>query len=103
MSFCGNGNAKTDKSNKDNDLNGHANGNGSNDSLDVERGPNGNARKRPDMFRFRDAATAALGDKRRQDLKDSLLKGVDREGLEKFRKSDDEVSLQSLHWRNTLV
>ena len=51
----------------------------------------GNARPRPNIWRFKEAANTALEDKRRDDLKKQLLSGVDREGLEKFRKSDDEL------------
>lgn len=55
---------------------------------DVETG--GMGRKR--LFRFRDIANTAMEDRRREELKRQLLEGVDREGLEKYRKSDDEVS-----------
>lgn len=52
---------------------------------------NGNARPRPELWRFRDAAKTALEDKRREELKKELLQGVKRNELEKFRKSDDEL------------
>ncbi|CAK3854861.1 metal tolerance 11-like [Lecanosticta acicola] len=53
---------------------------------------NGNgARPRPDLWRFRDAAKTALEDKRRDELKKTILQGVNRDGLEKFRKSDEEL------------
>ncbi|KAK4995456.1 hypothetical protein LTR66_004727 [Elasticomyces elasticus] len=59
---------------------------------DLESGNgHGNAPARPDMFRFKDAATAALADHRREELKTQLLTGVDRDQLEKFRKSDEEL------------
>jgi len=66
---------------------------------DLENGPNetangsqnGNARPRPNVWRFRDAVDTAMEDKRRDELKKALLSGVDRDGLEKFRKSDDEL------------
>ena len=61
-----------------------ANGNG-----DVNG--NGDAKPRPQIWRFKDAANTALEDKRREDLKKALLAGIDREGLEKFRKSDKEL------------
>ena len=61
-------------------LHGYPNGNG-----------NGNAKPRPNLWRFRDAADAAVHDKRRDDLKQALLEGIDRDGLEKFRKSDEEL------------
>ena len=60
--------------------NGHANG-----------GANGDAKPRPRIWRFKDAANTALEDSRREELKNSLLSGVDRDGLEKFRKSDEEL------------
>jgi len=62
--------------------NGNENGNG---------GENGNAKPRPNMWRFRDAANTALQDSRRDELKKALLTGIDRDGLEKFRKSDEEL------------
>jgi cation diffusion facilitator family transporter len=52
---------------------------------------NGDARPRPRVWRFKDAAVTALEDHRREQLKKELLVGVDREALEKFRKSDDEL------------
>ena len=51
----------------------------------------GNARPRPNVWRFRDAVNTAVEDARREELKKALLSGVDREGLEKFRKSDDQL------------
>ena len=54
-------------------------------------GANGDARPRPKVWRFKDAAMTALEDSRREQLKKTLLSGVDREALEKFRKSDDEL------------
>jgi divalent metal cation (Fe/Co/Zn/Cd) transporter len=57
----------------------------------AHEGQNGDARARPQIWRFKDAAMTALEDKRRDDLKQQILQGVDREGLEKFRKSDDEL------------
>ncbi|KAF2722091.1 cation efflux family protein [Polychaeton citri CBS 116435] len=64
----------------------HANG-------DVERGydPARSGRPRPNLFRFRDAAKTALEDARRDELKKTLLTGIDRNALEKFRKSDEEL------------
>lgn len=58
-------------------------------------GENGDARPRPKLWgRFKDAANTALEDKRRDDLKKSLLEGIqglDQSHLEKFRKSDEEL------------
>ena len=64
---------------------------------DLERGiqpyTNGapKARSRPRVFKFQDVAKTALEDKRREHLKKTLLHGIDRKGLEKFRKSDDDL------------
>jgi len=55
------------------------------------RGQNGDARPRPNIFRFRDAANSALQDKQRDELKKTLLTGIDRDQLEKYRKSDDDL------------
>ena len=52
---------------------------------------NGDARPRPKVWRFKDAANTALEDVRREELKKALLTGVDRDALEKFRKSDEEL------------
>ena len=45
----------------------------------------------PKILRFQDAAWTALEDARREELKNAILKGIDRDGLEKFRKSEDEL------------
>ena len=47
--------------------------------------------RRPRVFKFQEVAMTALEDARREQLKKDLLKGIDREALEKFRKSDDEL------------
>lgn len=52
---------------------------------------NGNARPRPEVWRFKDAARTALEDKRREELKKTILQAVDRDQLEKFRKSEEEL------------
>ncbi|EMC96268.1 hypothetical protein BAUCODRAFT_33618 [Baudoinia panamericana UAMH 10762] len=52
---------------------------------------NGDGRPRPRIWRFKDAADTAMEDKRREELKKALLHGIDRDGLENFRKSDDEL------------
>lgn len=54
-------------------------------------GENGNLRPRPNLWRFKDAATTKLEDERRDYLKKALLTGIDHDGLEKFRKSDEEL------------
>lgn len=63
---------------------------------DLERGvsyrdSNVSATPRPRVWRFRDAARTALEDKRREELKKALLHGIDRHGLEKYRKSDEDL------------
>jgi len=68
-------------------------------SDDLESGlhsiANGNERQsgkpRPKLWRFKDAANTALEDKRREELKKTLLHGINRNGLENFRKSDEEL------------
>ncbi|KAH0336808.1 hypothetical protein KCU81_g8412, partial [Aureobasidium melanogenum] len=66
-----------------------SNGNGRPDQADIESGLNG--RKKPNMFRFRDAARTALHDQRREDLKQKILAGVENVDIEHFRKSDEEL------------
>lgn len=67
------------------------------DGHDLERGtsyPNGDGssrRQRPRISQFQDIARTALEDKRRDDLKKALLHGIDRHGLEKFRKSEADL------------
>jgi len=61
---------------------------------DLESGTLGNKPRKgqkPALWRFRDAAHTAVGIERREALKQKLLHGIDREGLEKFRKSDEEL------------
>ena|ERR1700759_245134 len=55
----------------------------------------GSRNEQPRLFQFSDAADLALEEQRRDELKNRLLKAVDRENLEKFRKSDDEVPIVS--------
>ncbi|QIX02126.1 hypothetical protein AMS68_007643 [Peltaster fructicola] len=54
-------------------------------------GQNGDVKPRPNLFRFKDAATTALEDQRREELKKALLHGIDRDQLEQYRKSDEEL------------
>ncbi|KAI7468132.1 hypothetical protein KC357_g6838 [Hortaea werneckii] len=51
----------------------------------------GNARPRPKIWSFRDAANTAMEDQRREHLKKNLLQGIDRYGLESYRKAEDEL------------
>lgn len=69
---------------------GNGNGNSHPDETG-ENGENGDAKPRPRLFNFKDAANTALEDQRREDLKKALLEGIDRDQLEKYRKSDDEL------------
>ncbi|KAI0133681.1 hypothetical protein BJ170DRAFT_172776 [Xylariales sp. AK1849] len=66
------------------------------DGHDLERGHSrrqgeAGGRPRPRIFQFQDIVRTALEDKRRDDLKKALLHGIDRHGLEKYRKSDEEL------------
>lgn len=63
-------------------LQNQANGNGT---------ANGFGNNKPRLWRFRDAANTALQDKRREELKTALLEGIDRDSLEQYRKSDEEL------------
>ena len=63
-----------------------------NDDKDIENG----LHQRPRFSRFRDAVTLAIDNKKRADLKKQLKEGIDRDGLEQYRKSEEEVA-DSLH------
>lgn len=52
---------------------------------------NTNARPKPRIAKFQDAARTALEDARRGEIKRALMHGIDRSGLEKYRKSDEEL------------
>ncbi|KAK1071997.1 hypothetical protein LTR74_002827 [Friedmanniomyces endolithicus] len=52
---------------------------------------NGNAKPKPKLWSFKDAANTALEDARREELKKALLHGINRDELEQFRKSDEEL------------
>ena len=54
---------------------------------DVESG----LRAKPKVSRFKDVANLAIDDKRRMELKTQLKEGIDRDALEKFRKSQGEL------------
>ncbi|KAK7413765.1 hypothetical protein QQX98_007332 [Neonectria punicea] len=63
---------------------------------DLETGHSANGRdvgrgQRPRIFQFQDAARTALEDTRRMELKHALLHGIDRDGLEKYRKTDKDL------------
>jgi hypothetical protein len=51
----------------------------------------GTRNERPRLFQFADSEDVALEERRREELKDRLLNAVDRENLEKYRKSDKQV------------
>ncbi|KAK3671049.1 hypothetical protein LTR78_009010 [Recurvomyces mirabilis] len=46
---------------------------------------------KPKLWRFRDAANTALEDQRREEMKEALMGGINRDNLEEFRKSDEEL------------
>ncbi|MCJ1353910.1 MAG: hypothetical protein MMC33_003897 [Icmadophila ericetorum] len=56
-------------------------------SGDLENG----LRPKPRVVGFKDVATLALDDKRRNELKTKLKEGIERGALEKYRKSDEEL------------
>merc|ERR1719301_418068 len=45
----------------------------------------------PRILRFQDAAWTALEDARRETLKKTILEGIDRSALEKYRKSEEDL------------
>lgn len=51
----------------------------------------GRSRLPPRIMQFQDVAWTALEDARREELKRALLSNIDREALEKYRKSDAEL------------
>lgn len=67
---------------------GLMNGNHSNASL---RKSYGSAKPKPKVWRFRDAVNTAMEDRRRDELKEAILHGINRDELEDFRKSDEEL------------
>lgn len=58
-------------------------------------GPDGdkkiNGNLKPAIARFQDASHKAVEDERREEIKNRLIDGVEREALEHYRKSRDEV------------
>ncbi|KAM0713506.1 hypothetical protein Q7P37_010468 [Cladosporium fusiforme] len=52
---------------------------------------NGASRPKPNVWRFKDAANTVLEDRRREELKETILHGIDLDQLEEFRKSDEEL------------
>ncbi|TKA25513.1 hypothetical protein B0A50_05374 [Salinomyces thailandicus] len=71
--------SSSNRSDLESGQNGHANGR------------NGDAKPRPKIWRYHDGDNTAMEDKQREDMKKKLLEGIDRYGLESFRKSDDEL------------
>jgi hypothetical protein len=59
-------------------------------------GPDGDGKKKgnlkPAIARFQDASQKAVEDDQREQIKNRLIDGVEREALEEYRKSEDEVS-----------
>lgn len=74
------------------EISGGASGNGYNkhDHTDLESGNGENYTRRPRQ-RFRDAIETTMNQEHAKNLKKQLLETVDHKGLEKFRKSDDDV------------
>ena len=74
------------------DINGGGQGNGYDkyDHTDLESGNGQNYSSRPRQ-RFRDAIETTMNQEHAKKLKKQLLENVDHKGLEKFRKSDEEV------------
>lgn len=63
---------------------------------DIETGsqrPKNHARR---FKRFKDVVDTAVADRKRQEIKAALMKGVNPDGLEKYRKSDEEVSRHTM-------
>lgn len=60
-------------------------------------GPDGDKKKngnlKPAISRFQDASNKAVEDDQREQIKNKLIDGVEREALEHYRKSKDEVSI----------
>jgi hypothetical protein len=55
-------------------------------------GAKNNGNIKPAVARFQDASNKAVEDNRREQIKNRLIDGVEREALEHYRKSKDEVS-----------
>jgi cation diffusion facilitator family transporter len=55
------------------------------------RKQHGNTKPKPKVWRFRDAVNTAMEDRRREELKEAILHGINRDELEDFRKSDEEL------------
>ena len=51
----------------------------------------GSSKPKPKVWRFRDAVNTAMEDRRRDELKEAILHGINRDELEDFRKSDKEL------------
>lgn len=68
------------------------------DHVDLENGNAQNNTLRPRQ-RFRDAIETTIDQARGIEMKKKLLESVDREGLEQYRKSDEEVRLCNFDMR----
>jgi hypothetical protein len=66
--------------------NGNANGKGKDATED------NSTRKKPIGLRFQDISNQVLEDRRREDIKNLLIDGMERNVLEGYRKSADEVN-----------
>lgn len=64
--------------------------NGNHSARSLKKG-NDDFRRKPDLWRFKDAANTVPEDRRREELKQSILHGINRDELENFRKSEEEL------------
>lgn len=69
-------------------------------------GPVGDKKKngnlKPAIARFQDASNKAVEDDQREQIKNKLIDGVEREALEHYRKSKDEVIIHALRKFSTV-
>ena len=62
------------------------------DHANVDKDIENGLHQRPRISRFKDAVDLATDNRKRADLKKRLKDGIDRDGLEQFRKSEEEVA-----------
>jgi hypothetical protein len=62
-----------------------------------------NGTLKPSIARFQDASHKAVEDDRREQIKNRLIDGVEREALEHYRKSEDEVTSPFHSTRQKLI
>jgi hypothetical protein len=66
-------------------------GSGNANGHDKNASKNGSIKKQPIGLRFQDVSNKILEDQRREDIKNLLIDGMDRDVLERYRKTPDEV------------